>query len=167
MSLDSFYLAGEAVKTPPYRYRACGLDDIYLLNGYRIEDHDGDAHVTIADIDGLHKAIGRYLVHHRKALSLKEIRFLRNSLDLTQAELAAMLGNTSQSVARWEKGETEMPGAAEKLLRAIFLVSVMTDKELGALKDLLSGTDLDQKDELIRRPAQFELFDRWVEKDAA
>ena len=60
-----------------------------------------------------------------------------------------------------------MPGAAEKLLRAIFLVSVMTDKELGALKDLLSGTDLDQKDELIRRPAQFELFDRWVEKDAA
>ncbi len=167
MNRDSFYLAGEAVKAPPYRYRACGLDDIYLLNGYQIEDHDGDAHVTISDIDGLHKAIGRYLVHHRKALSLKEIRFLRNSLDLTQAELAARLGNTSQSVARWEKGETEMPGAAEKLLRAIFLVSVMTDKELGALKDLLSGTDLDQKDEMIGRPAQFELFDRWVEKDAA
>jgi DNA-binding transcriptional regulator YiaG len=167
MNPDSFYLEGETVKTAPYRYRACGLDNIYLLNGYHMEDHDGEDHVSISDIDGLHRAIGRHLVTHRKALSVKEIRFLRNTLDLTQAELAARLGNTSQSVARWEKGETEMPGAAEKLLRAIFLVSIMTHEELDALKNLLSGTDLDQRDELKTQPAQFELFDRWVEKQAA
>ena len=128
MNPDSFYLEGETVKTAPYRYRACGLDKFYLLNGYYIEDQDGEDHVSISDIDGLHRAIGRHLVTHRRALSVKEIRFLRNTLDLTQAELAARLGNTSQSVARWEKGETEMPGAAEKLLRAIFLVSIILNK---------------------------------------
>ena len=81
--------------------------------------------------------------------------------------MAARLGNTSQSVARWEKGECEMPGAAEKLLRVIFLVSVMTNEDLDSLKDLLSGTDLDQKDETRSGQAQFKLFDSWVEKEAA
>jgi DNA-binding transcriptional regulator YiaG len=167
LSPDRFYLAGKEVVTAPYRYRACGLDGMFLLNGYVIEEHDGEVHVAISDIDGLHKTIGRHLVRHRKALSPKEVRFLRNTLDLTQAELAARLGNTSQSVARWEKGECEMPGAAEKLLRAIFLVSVMTNEDLDSLKDLLSGTDLDQKDETRSGQAQFKLFDSWVEKEAA
>lgn len=167
MSPDRFYLAEKEVVTAPYRYRACGLDGMFLLNGYVIEEHDGEVHVAISDIDGLHKAIGRHLVTHRKTLSPKEVRFLRNTLDLTQAELAARLGNTSQSVARWEKGECQMPGAAEKLLRAIFLVSVMTSAELGSLKNLLSGTNLDQRDETRTGPAQFKLFDHWVEKEAA
>jgi DNA-binding transcriptional regulator YiaG len=162
---DNFHLVGEELKATPYRYRACGLDGIYLLNGFVIEMHDGDAHVAISDIDGLHKAIGCHLVTHRKALSPKEVRFLRNTLDITQAELAAQLWNTSQSVARWEKGECEIPGAAEKLLRAIFLAS--TKEEPSALKDLLEGTQMNQMDELETRSAQFELTGSWTEKQAA
>jgi len=167
MKQDSFYLSGEEVEAKPYLYKACGLEGIYLMNGYEIETHDGEQHVTVTDIDGLHKAIGRHLVMHRKALSPKEMRFLRNTLDLTQSELAERLGNTSQSVARWEKGECDIPGAAEKLLRAIFLVSVMTKEQFDYLKEMLSGTELDELDELAVRPAQFELFDTWTEKDAA
>lgn len=167
MSTDSFFLIGEDVSAKPYLYRACGLDGIYLMNGFTVENHDGEEHVAVSDIDGLHKAIGRHLVTFRKALSPKEIRFLRNTLDLTQAELAQKLGNTSQSVARWEKGECEVPGAAEKLLRAYFLVSVMTQEEFESLKKLLSSSDLDQNDELRVRPAQFELLGSWTEKDAA
>jgi len=95
MSTDSFFLTGEDVSAKPYLYRACGLDGIYLMNGYTVETHDGEEHVAVSDIDGLHKAIGRHLVTFRKALSPKEIRFLRNTLDLTQAELAQRLGNTT------------------------------------------------------------------------
>jgi DNA-binding transcriptional regulator YiaG len=166
VSADSFYLAGEDVRREPYRYRACGLDGIYLLNGYEISVHDGEEHVSIKDVDGLHKAIGRHLVTHRKGLAPKEVRFLRNTLDLTQSQLATMLGNNSQSVARWEKGECEIPGAAEKLLRAIFLASLMGQEELSSLRDLLLTKleELDRLDEVVPAPAQFELFDRWSER---
>lgn len=164
---DSFFLSGEEQAAAPYRYRACGLDGIYLMNGYTVEMHDGEEHVAVAELEGLHNAIGRHLVTHRKALTPKEIRFLRNTLGLSQAELAMRLGNTSQSVARWEKGQCEMPGAAEKLLRAVFLVSVMSQEEFESLRHLLSSSDLDKLDELVPQPAQFELFESWTEKEAA
>jgi DNA-binding transcriptional regulator YiaG len=163
---ESFFLSGEEMPGEPYRYRACGLDGIFLLNGFSIEQHDGDEHVAISDVDGLHKAIGRHLVVHRKALSPKEVRFIRNTLGLTQAELAERLGNTSQSVARWEKGECEMPGASEKLLRAIFLISVMSDEEFAKLREFFESRlgELDELDEISSPPAQFELFGTWAEK---
>lgn len=169
MNRETFFLTGEDVRTEPYRYRACGLDGIYLLNGYHIEEHDDEQYVAITDVEGLHRAIGRHLVMHRKGLTPKEVRFLRNTMDLTQAELAEMLGNNSQSVARWEKGECEMPGTAEKLLRAVFLASLMTDAELAGLRDFLTKrlSELDEMDELIATPAQFELYDHWTEKLAA
>jgi len=170
MTPDSFYLSGEDPCAEPYRYRACGLEGIYLLNGYLRESHDGEEHVTITDVDGLHQEIGRHLVLHRKALSPKEIRFLRNTMDLTQSELAERLGNTSQSVARWEKGECEIPGAAEKLLRANFILSLMTKEEIAQilkqLEALLVRGELDQMDS-NEHPAQFELFGSWAEKKAA
>lgn len=122
---DNFYLTGESVRdSEPHSYRVCGLDGIFLLNGFDIDYHDGERHVFIKEIDGLHAAIGKHLVMHRKALAPEEIRFLRRTMGLTQAELADDLGKTSQSVARWEKGETEIPGVAEKLLRAIFIARV-------------------------------------------
>lgn len=169
MTGENFFLTGEEVRTEPYRYKACGLDGIYLLNGYNVEEHDGDRHVSITDLEGLHQAIGRHLVVNRKGLAPKEIRFLRNTMDLTQAQLAEMLGNTSQSVARWEKGECEMPGTSEKLLRAVFLASLMSDSELSSLRDFLTRrlNELDQLDESNVPEAEFEFCDHWSEKLAA
>lgn len=169
MKPENFCLSGENVSGERYRYGACGLDGIYLVNGYTKEVHDGEEHVTIADVDGLHKAIGRHLVVHRKALAPKEVRFLRNTLGLTQAELADRLGNTSQSVARWEKGECEVPGASEKLLRALFLIAVMTDEEFAMLRQFFDSRlgELDKLDQLSAPAAQFELFGSWTERHAA
>jgi DNA-binding transcriptional regulator YiaG len=167
---DNFYLTGESVSdAKPYSYRSCGLDGIFLLNGYEIREHDGEEHAIIKDIDGLHLAIGRHLVLFRKGLAPKEIKFLRKTMDLSQAELAEKLGNNSQSVARWEKGECEIPGPTEKLLRAYFLASNMVDdSDLETLKTLIVEglSELDAADEHAR-PAQFQLTNHWVEKKAA
>jgi len=166
---EKFFLTGESVAKEPYHYRTCGLEGIYLLNGYDVEEHDGEEYVSISDIDGLHKAIGRHIVTHRKALSPREVRFLRNTMNLTQAELAKLLSNNSQSVARWEKGECEIPGAAEKLLRVVFMASLMTAEELESLREMLLSKlqELDCMDQLVPAAAQFELFDRWSEKKFA
>lgn len=168
---ENFYLTGEsASESEPYHYRQCGLDGIYLLNGFDRHEHDGEWHVSVTDIDGLHWAIGRHLVMHRKALAPKEIRFLRKTMDKTQAELAEELGKTSQSVARWEKGTHDIPGAAEKLLRAIFLArSIYNNEGLEVLRVLLDRklNELDALDELESRPVQFQLTNHWIEEEAA
>ena len=162
----------EKVQAPPYHYTESGLEGIYLLNGVQKEEYDGEEYVTIKDVDGLHKAIGRHLVMHRKALAPNEIRFLRKAMDMTQAELAEKLRNTGQSVARWEKGEYEIPGAAESLLRVLFLITLMNKEELTALieklKTLLVTSGLDELDE-SNHDAQFQLqlSGSWVEQDKA
>lgn len=145
---DYFFLRGESVSdSEPYEYRGCGLEGVFLLNGYETHYHDGERHVIIKDIDGLHIAIGRHLVLHRKALSPKEIRFLRRTMKLSQAELAARLSKTSQSVARWEKGISDIPGPAEKLLRVMLLAHCLIhESDLETIRQLLVEglTELDR-----------------------
>lgn len=162
---EDFYLTNEEVRSEPMPYRACGLDGIYLLNGYCIEEHDGETHFAVRKMEELHQAIGRHLVTRRKGLNPREIRFLRNTMDLTQAELAERLGNNPQSVARWEKGECEMPGTAEKLLRVVYLAHLMTDEELTALRDFLLNhlRSLDEMDETQTSQASFLWEDKWTE----
>ncbi len=164
---EDFCLIGEEVRKEPMPYRACGLDGIYLLNGYSVEPHDGEDHFSVTKMEELHQAIGRHLVTRRKGLAPKEIRFLRNTMDLTQADLASHLGNNAQSVARWEKGECEIPGTAEKLLRVVFLAHLMGDDELSVLRSFLTKAldTLDEMDETEPSQARFEWDDKWSEQE--
>lgn len=112
-------LANDRVKEP-YNYRGCGLDDIWLVSGYEVKGDDGEQTVTIKNLDGLHKAIGASLVERKVLLTGKEIRFLRLQMDLTQSQLARLVGCDTQQIARYEKGENKMPGPMDRLLRMIF-----------------------------------------------
>ena len=165
MTREDFYLTGEEVRNEPIPYRACGLEGIYLLNGYSMEEHDGEQHMSVTKMEQLHQAIGRHLVTRRKGLAPKEIRFLRNTMDLTQADLADRLGNNAQSVARWEKGQCEVPGASEKLLRLVFLAHFMSDEDLSALRDFLVSklSELDALDETEQTQARFQWDEKWTE----
>lgn len=104
-----------------YHYTECGLDNVYLLNGFHYRDTPRGCVVTIEDVDGLHCAIGRFLVHEKKKLTGKEFRFLRHELSLSQASLAFLLGVDEQSVARWEKDQTKsVSPAAERMTKALY-----------------------------------------------
>jgi DNA-binding transcriptional regulator YiaG len=125
---DYFCHSADAELTDaPFHYRRCGLDNIYLLNGFEIDEEDGDRYVTVLDVDGLHQAIGLHLVSNRKILSPKEIRFLRRTLDLTQAEMGRLINQSGQQVARWEKGENNINGPADRLLRLMFIGSLFRE----------------------------------------
>jgi DNA-binding transcriptional regulator YiaG len=121
MTIELRRINGREPDGDPFHYTACGLNDVYLVNGFTRETVDGEEFITIEDMDGLWKAIGLTLVTERKVLAPKEIRFLREHMDLTQAELGNKLRVADQTVARWEKGETDMPGSADLLLRVLFL----------------------------------------------
>jgi DNA-binding transcriptional regulator YiaG len=142
-----FYVDGRELQAEPFHYKLCGLDDIYLLNGFTIEESEYGRGVAIHDARELHKAIGEHLILHRKALSRREIRFLRKEIGLTQDELGKALKVTGQTIARYEKGETLIPGPAEQLLRVFYAFHLLPDEaQAEFLKELLTQQE-DQNDE--------------------
>lgn len=131
---------GEQDKAPLH-YTDCGLDDVYLLSGYEVHHIDGEEGLSIKNLDQLHRAIGRYLSSQKKALSGKELRFLRKQMDLSQSDLGKMLGLSSQQVARWEKGESEISGPADRLIRALFIQHAGGQLDLQNLVQALDEID--------------------------
>jgi DNA-binding transcriptional regulator YiaG len=125
----------------PYEYRECGLTGIYLHSGYDAVEHEGEKYVSVIDTLGLHRCIGEHIVYTRKELLPEEIRFLRKTMDLTQSELGQWMGQSSQQVARWEKGQSAIPGPADRLLRAIFLCEIRKTSEVWSFMDFLQSIE--------------------------
>lgn len=101
-----------------FHYQSCGLDNVFLLNGYEVRELDGSRAVAIHDLEGLHRAIAEQLIEKPAPLSCKEFRFLRVEMDFSQKALGDFLGVTDQAVAKWEKGQTKsIPRSADTLVR--------------------------------------------------
>ncbi|WP_157218705.1 helix-turn-helix domain-containing protein [Flavisphingomonas formosensis] len=159
-----FIRNGEDVRSVPYEYKESGLQGIFLHNGYDAVEYDGEQYVSVVDTKGLHRCIGAHIVFNRKELAPAEIKFLRKTMDMTQSELGRCIGQSSQQVARWEKGQSVIPGPADRLLRAIFLLKTMDPEEREEFLSLLQNIE-----EMDERPPQRLDFcfaeDEW--KDAA
>ena len=60
-------------KAPPvvpklYRYKGCGLDNVYLEGGVEYIQTPRGWVLHIQDVEGLHRAIGHWLVHAKEEL---------------------------------------------------------------------------------------------------
>ena len=128
-------------KTAPLHYRLSGLDYVYLVNGFTIHETDYGPAVSIEDVPGLHRAIAEDIITRRAHLSGQEVRFLRKEMDLSQSGLAVMLGIDAQTVARWEKGQSEVAGPADRLIRVIYREHVGGNREVRQLIDALADLD--------------------------
>lgn len=161
-STEHYYRPGEAMCDELLLYKGCGLDGIYLCNGYEVEEVDGETYTYVQDREALHKVIALNIVEHRKTLSPAELKFIRIAMDETQGSLAKALGVSSQTVARWEKGQAEIPGPADRMLRVLMMVTMLPDEELAKLvRDL--GRLLDEMDESNVVPLQFRHDVEWKE----
>lgn len=103
-----------------YHYTESGLRNIFLVNGFKQHKTAHGKGIAFDNIEGLHREIGRHLCAYRPRLTGAEFRFLRHELDLSQAALAALLGNNEQAVALWEKGKVKVPAWADRLMRALY-----------------------------------------------
>ncbi|WP_424947876.1 transcriptional regulator [Candidatus Spongiihabitans sp.] len=106
-----------------HHYATCGLDSVYLVNGF--EHHEtGYGHgVSVHDLDGLHRAIGLHVVNLKRGLTGKEFRFLRVELDRSQKSLGDLLKKTDQAVAIWEK-RNKVPREVDIILRNLYMESI-------------------------------------------
>ncbi|HZQ61640.1 MAG TPA: transcriptional regulator [Casimicrobiaceae bacterium] len=102
-----------------YHYTECGLQNVWLENGYEIEKTPYGKAVAIQDVAGLHRLIGREIAR-RPRLTGAELRFLRKELDLSQRGLAGLLGTSEQNVSLWER-RGKVPRGSARLLKILYL----------------------------------------------
>ena len=121
-----------------YHYRECGLPNVYLMNGYREIETPYGRGVSIEDVKGLHMAISHALVDEKPSLTGPEVRFIRKFLELTQTQLADLLGVEDQSVRRWEK-LPHVPKQADHGIRLVF--RDLTHKATKPLPELMRQID--------------------------
>lgn len=124
----------------------CGLDNIYLVNGFRHITHNGLKTVVIDDEPELFQAIGQYLCG-KAFLTGKEFRFLRSEMRMTQSRIAAVLGVSDQMVYLWEK-RSSIPKLTVALVKAIYLDSI----DIGyQMKELLMADETPKPEKVYFR----------------
>ena len=101
-----------------YHYDLCGLDYIYLANGYAESDSAYGPVVSFAA--GLDDAIADEIVRGKPRLTGPEFRHVRTLLDLSQRNLASMMEISEQTVARWEKEQSALPFLADLFVRMLW-----------------------------------------------
>jgi len=131
-----------------YHYTECGLDNIWLNNGFeRHEDTGYGAGTSITDVEGLHVAIGLGLINSKNKLRGAELRFIRHELDLSQGALAIVLGTSEQNLRRWEKNNS-ISGPAQNLLSVLYNEYVSGTSEIRESLDRLASLDVRLHDEM-------------------
>src|SRR5690242_16830400 len=124
-----------------YRYTACGLDTVTLVNvEVRRCPECGEYEVDIPRLDELHRLIAQAVASKGPRLTPREIRFLRKYLGFSGADFAATLDVTPETVSRWETGKKQMSPVAERALRLmIFVRDPIAEYPLEKLAEVAQG----------------------------
>lgn len=139
-------------------YKNCGLDYVWLRNGYEVKTTDRGTFTRIHNVKGLHSAIARWIVTNPARIRGQEVRFLRSILGLSQDGLARVIGRTRVSVARWEADrDKNIPEAGDRSLRMFYALKADGHEVACRIVDLL--TELDDLDHQARFPEQARFAD--------
>lgn len=123
-----------------YLYRDCGLENVFLMNGFTRRETPYGVTYAIDDVDGLHAAVARALAKKPVPLSGAEFRFLRQYLKMSQRRFGELLDKDEQSVAKWEK-EDNVPRYAEPAIRNLVREKLGGNAEVTGLLEQLAAAD--------------------------
>jgi hypothetical protein len=102
-----------------FQFVDCGLDNIFLQDGYSIVDTGYGPASVIRDPEDLHHAIAAYVLGLRD-LCGKEGRYLRSWLGLNDQELALEIDLTDNKVADWSRlPDHKIPAKSAARLRTL------------------------------------------------
>ena len=101
-----------------YHYTQCGLDNVWLANGYTEQKTPYGKGVSIDEADALHQILALELTKKVGRITGKEFRFLRVTLGMSQEGIGKLLGATDQSVSLWER-TGKVPQSADSLTRLL------------------------------------------------
>lgn len=117
-----------------YHYTECGLDNVWLANGYNEIDTAYGKAFSVTAADELLREIAVQVAHKPGRLTGKEFRFLRVHLRLSQAAMAKVQGVSEQNVSLWER-HGKVPRANDTLLRFYFFAHAAGDETVRSAFD--------------------------------
>lgn len=141
----------------PYHYKESGLDNVFLRNGFTLHETPYGKGLSIDNLDGLHRAIGRLLICKSGRLSPQELRYLRNDLGMTQTQFARLLDSEEQNIGRYERGESPIPGPVDVLTRCFYFTRTCSKKEhnvFHAFMIALQAAETNEIEPELKMPAE-------------
>jgi putative transcriptional regulator len=125
-----------------FHYKSCGLDNIWLKNGFDKRQTNEGSGYSIHDIDNLHRVIAKGIIEKPAPISGKEFRFLRIEMEFSQKAIGDLMDKTDQMIAKWEKGENNVPVLADAAIRNIYRDSIgMSESSIAKLLKELKDLD--------------------------
>src|SRR5215213_1114291 len=104
-----------------YRYKECGLDNVYLLNmEFRVCDACGIKVPRLKRMPELHATIARAIAMQPCPLRGQDVRFLRKQLGYSAKEWATLLRTNTSTLSRWENNQQEMGTQSDTLIRLLY-----------------------------------------------
>lgn len=157
-----FFMDGEDHASEPYIYKLAGLDDVILLNGFLRKTTEYGSGVSIENMDDLHVAIALHLISTKKTLSPREFKFLRREMGNTQNVLGDHVGVDGQTIARYEKGGSPIPGPVDRLIRFLFAFNLLPPEDQQSI--MKQAQEAIERDEPVSQTACFvEQDGKWHE----
>lgn len=137
-----------------YQYTESGLDNVWLKNGYTIEEIEGYGQtVSIDDIEGLHIAIGKRICSSG-FITGDEFRFLRKEMDFSQRAFGELLDVSDQAVAIWEK-RSAIPKHAVAFIKSLYLERLNQPFKVEHIFSKTGGAAANQKMEFIEQSGRW------------
>lgn len=121
-----------------HRYIECGLDNVYLKNGFHKVESNGQITLIVDDQPGLHLAIGKRICNQR-FLTGDEFKFLRKEMKMSQNRLGAVLGVTENMVSLWER-RSAIPRHALAMVKAMYMEYIRESYQITTLLNTESVT---------------------------
>lgn len=121
-----------------FHYTQCGLDDVWLANGYHPEETEYGDGFRIDHADELHQTIAMSIINDKRPLRGQEVRFLRMAMNLSQESMAKALGVDRATVMRWERARDKALGVMQDIaVRTTYAARASGDEFLiGVIREL-------------------------------
>ena len=104
-----------------YRYKECGLDNVYLLDmEFWVCDACGIKVPRLKRMPELHATIARAIAMQPCRLRGQDVRFLRKQLGYRAKEWATLLRTDASTLSRWENNQQEIGTQSDTLIRLLY-----------------------------------------------
>ncbi len=123
-----------------YHYTECGLDNVWLENGFVERDTPYGKGIAVRNADDLHAQIAKSIAHGKKKVSGKELRFLRCLLGLSQDNFGKTAGVSEQAVSLWER-TGKVPKNADFIIKMLVMGKLEGNKTVTDALAAINGVD--------------------------
>ena len=124
-----------------HHYTECGLDYVFLKNGFTLHETPYGKGVSFDNVPKMNEEIAKIIILNKPTLEGQDLKFLRLVTNLSQTMLGKMVGVERDAIAKAESQyHKKLSRPMDKLVR-IFALEYIDDQKIRALIDKLGDLD--------------------------